>query len=213
MKIIDMWKSTIALKIMAILLGFMISAFGDKLWTWIGIVLLIATCYVAYTQGKGIGHAACSVSKSVARVMEDSQKSAKVDKALLSQVWSVGNGIKGVFAGALIDYVINCVYIVLMLVDIGDSIMPFRLAAFAMTVPYWPLVASFYEGFYTLGAGIVAVMMIGPFILPLFQFAGYMRGPKLWNKTEEAMAKGKRRAKARSRIVKKNRPRGDKPEI
>ena len=56
--------------------------------------------------------------------------------------------------------------------------------------------------------------MISPFILPLFQFWGYMQGPKLWKKTEQAMADGRRRAKARSRIVKKNKlPRTMKPEI
>ena len=59
-----------------------------------------------------------------------------------------------------------------------------------------------------------SVLMISPFILPLFQFWGYMQGPKLWKKTEQAMADGRRRAKARSRIVKKNKlPRTMKPEI
>jgi hypothetical protein len=50
-------------------------------------------------------------------------------------------------------------------------------------------------------------------VLPAATCAGYLQGPKLWKKTEEAMAKGKRRAKARSRIVKKNKPRVQKPQI
>lgn len=213
MKISDMWKSSFALKVMLIIISLMISSFGDVIWRPLGILLLLGCCYIAYVQGKGQGHAACSVSKSVAHVMEDPEKRAKIDKSLLAQAWSIETGLKGMFAGALTGYVINCIYIVVMLAKVEALIMPMRLASFAVTAPYWPLVSTWYDSYQTLGTGIVAVLMVGPFILPLCQFAGYRCGPKLWAKTEEAMAKGKRRARARSRIVRKNRSRVDKPEI
>ena len=73
-----------------------------------------------------------------------------------------------------------------------------------------------HENFVDLTFDVILVLMVGPFILPVFQFLGYLQGPKFWEKTEQAMADGKRRAKARSRIVKKNkdnRPRWERPEI
>ena len=61
---------------------------------------------------------------------------------------------------------------------------------------------------------VAAVLMISPFVLPLCTFAGYMQGPKLWAKSEEAMAQGRRRARAKSRVAQKKRaPRVRKPEI
>ena len=76
------------------------------------------------------------------------------------------------------------------------------------------IIAAWHETYEFLTTDVILVLMISPFILPLVQFAGYMQGPKLWKKTEQAMVDGRRRAKARSRIVKKNKlPRSMRPEI
>ena len=88
-----------------------------------------------------------------------------------------------------------------------------RLASFAVSLPYMPLVTYWHPVYNVLTWDIVLMLMIGPFLLPAIQFAGYMQGPRLWEKTEKAMAQGKRRAKARSRIVKRNKPRMNQPEI
>ena len=61
---------------------------------------------------------------------------------------------------------------------------------------------------------IILVLMVGPFVIPTCQFLGYLQGPKMWEKTEQAMAEGKRRAKARSRIARKKKlPKSMRPEI
>ena len=44
-------------------------------------------------------------------------------------------------------------------------------------------------------------------------FLGYLQGPKLWARTEEAMKQGRRRAKANARMRKKWVPQPKKPEI
>ena len=150
------------------------------------------------------------MSRSVQNVGLD-----KADKKMLSQMWSVSNGVRAIFAGAVFSYSINAIYIIIMLV--GAPVMVqfvARLVSWAVTMPYWPLIAAWHETYEFLTTDIILVLMISPFILPLFQFWGYMQGPKLWKKTEQAMADGRRRAKARSRIVKKNKlPRTMKPEI
>jgi hypothetical protein len=61
----------------------------------------------------------------------------------------------------------------------------------------------------------VILLVVYPFVWPFMMYLGYLQGPKLWVHTEEAMAKGRRRAKARSRIFRKNNrgPREQKPLI
>lgn len=211
MNVTEMWRSTLAIKVLLVVLGFMVFSFGvTGLWVGIGIALLLGGCLMVFRQGQTAGHEACAVSKSVQNVGLD-----KADKKMLSQMWSVSNGVRAIFAGAVFSYSINAIYIIIMLV--GAPVMVqfvARLVSWAVTMPYWPLIAAWHETYEFLTTDIILVLMISPFILPLFQFWGYMQGPKLWKKTEQAMADGRRRAKARSRIVKKNKlPRTMKPEI
>ena len=65
----------------------------------------------------------------------------------------------------------------------------------------------------TIIPAIVAMLMISPFILPGCTCLGYLQGPRLWARTEDAMKQGRRRAKARARVGKKMVPRQQKPEI
>ena len=88
-----------------------------------------------------------------------------------------------------------------------------RVLAWLASLPFWPFIAWKYEVFTTLEWPIVLVLMASPFVIPGFTLLGYLKGPALWKKTEEAMAQGKRRAKAKSRIVKKNKTREQKPQI
>ena len=128
---------------------------------------------------------------------------------------SDGRGVKALFGSALVPYVCSCVYIIMMLLGDGTEIHTViaRVLAWLMALPFWPAIAWKYETFTTLEWPIVLVLMVSPFVIPTFTFLGYIQGPKLWQKTEEAMARGKRRAKAKSRIVKKNKPREQRPQI
>lgn len=211
MSVFEMWRSTLAIKILLVVIGFMVFSFGiTGLWVGVGIALLLAGALMVFRQGQSAGHEACAVSKSVAAIGAD-----KADKKMLSQMWSVSNGVRAIFAGAAVSYTINAIYIILSVVH-APEIATFisRLVSWVITMPYWPIIAAWHETYEFLTTDVILVLMISPFILPLVQFAGYMQGPKLWKKTEQAMVDGRRRAKARSRIVKKNKlPRSMRPEI
>ena len=211
MSVFEMWRSTLAIKILLVVIGFMVFSFGiTGLWVGIGIALLLAGALMVFRQGQSAGHEACAASKSVAAIGAD-----KADKKMLSQMWSVSNGVRSIFAGAVVSYTINAIYIILSVVH-APEIATFvsRLVSWVITMPYWPIIAAWHETYEFLTTDVILVLMISPFILPLVQFAGYMQGPKLWKKTEQAMVDGRRRAKARSRIVKKNKlPRSMRPEI
>lgn len=211
MSVFEMWRSTLAIKILLVVIGFMVFSFGiTGLWVGVGIALLLAGALMVFRQGQSAGHEACAVSKSVAAIGAD-----KADKKMLSQMWSVSNGVRSIFAGAAVSYTINAIYIILSVVH-APEIATFvsRLVSWVITMPYWPIIAAWHETYEFLTTDVILVLMISPFILPLVQFAGYMQGPKLWKKTEQAMVDGRRRAKARSRIVKKNKlPRSMRPEI
>ena len=211
MSVFEMWRSTLAIKILLVVIGFMVFSFGiTGLWVGVGIALLLAGALMVFRQGQSAGHEACAASKSVAAIGAD-----KADKKMLSQMWSVSNGVRSIFAGAAVSYTINAIYIILSVVH-APEIASFisRLVSWVITMPYWPIIAAWHETYEFLTTDVILVLMISPFILPLVQFAGYMQGPKLWKKTEQAMVDGRRRAKARSRIVKKNKlPRSMRPEI
>lgn len=211
-----MWKGNLALKIMMIILSFTVLSFGNtSVFIGLGIVILLGGCFFAFRQGQGIGHEACSVLHSVNRVKNDSEKAGQIDPKMYKQAFSVQNGLRALFASALVPYVINCVYIILRLAQVNEiAVFISRFVSFIVSMPFWPLLAGVHENFTALSADIIIMLMVGPFVVPAFQFWGYMQGPKLWAKTEKAMAEGKRRAKARSRIVKKEKKvRAQRPEI
>ena len=199
------------MKVLLVVIGFMIFSTGiTALWVGLGLALLLGSAYMVFRQGQGAGHEACAVSKSVADIGAE-----KADKKMLSQMWSVSNGVKSIFAGAVFAYTVNAIYIILMLLGAPATAKVIsRLVSWAITIPYWPIIAAWHETYEFLTPDIAAVLMLSPFILPTVHFLGYLQGPKLWKKTEQAMVNGRRRAKARSRIVKKNKlPRSMKPEI
>ena len=210
-----MWKGTLTVKVLLIVLNFMIFSFGITwLWILLGVLSLLGAAFMTFRQGQGMGREACSVAKSIKRMEEMPGKSSQIDPRMYKQAWSVANGLKSIFAGGIVGYVINCVYVVCMLLKVSEMpLLVSRLASFAVSLPYMPILTYWRPVYNVLTWDIVLMLMIGPFVLPAIQFAGYMQGPKLWEKTEKAMAQGKRRAKARSRIVKRKKPRLNQPEI
>lgn len=207
-----MWKSTILIKIVLIFIGFILFSVGNEVvWTVLGCAVLLGSCWFMFRQGQGAGHESCAVTKSIERVEAEGKRA---DEGLYRQMWSRSNGVKSIFAGAVFAYAVNAVYIILTLVDAGEmAVMISRVVSWVVTMPYWPVIAMFHETYVALTPDIVIVLMASPFLLPLCHYFGYLCGPKLWQNTEKAMADGKRRAKARSRIVKKKGPKIQKPEI
>ena len=139
---------------------------------------------------------------------------------LFAASWFWGIAAFTVLAGgaalmfALPAYVIGCLYIAATLLKIDVLVMPLRFISWLVAAPYWPCVLAWTHTFDRLTGTVAAVLMISPFVLPGVTFAGYMQGPKLWAKSEKAMAEGRRRAKAKSRVARKKRtPRAQKPEI
>ena len=202
--------------VVLIFINFLFMSSGGIAWTILGLLALAGTLFFTYRHGRGMGHEACSILKTVntSHIGEGSALSSN-DKKYISQTWSIARGVKGLFASALIPYFFSCTYIIMMLVGDPEAVYTIvaRIAAWLMSLPFWPAIAWKYETFTTLEWPIVLVLMVSPFVIPTVTFLGYIQGPKLWQKTEEAMAKGKRRAKAKSRIVKKNKNREQKPQI
>lgn len=217
MRIGDMWKANAITTFLLVLLNlalFGISAEGYLAWTVLGCLALALSMFFAYRQGMDYGHHACGILQTVEKAMApESPTHGQLDDKVIKEAWSVNTGVKGMLLSALIPYVVGCLYIAASLLKIEPLILPTRLASWVLVCPFWPPVLPFYSTFDRLTGTAAAVLMISPFIIPACSFAGYMQGPKLWAKSEKAMAEGKRRAKAKSRVVRKRAPKVQKPEI
>lgn len=201
--------------ILMIFLGFVSMSFDSTIaWVVLGLLSLVGCLYMCIRQGMAIGREACAILKTVERAQSpENIMHNKLEKKYVSQSWSANRGLRAVFASALIPYLASSVYIILMLLELEPAATISRVVAWVFALPYWPIIAYWYPQFVELAPPIVMVLMLSPFIAPLCTYLGYMQGPKLWAKTEAAMVQGKRRAKAKSRIAQKNKPRVNKPEI
>ena len=212
MSIMDMWKTCVFTTVLLIFLNLGLFTLNNNLaWTILGLILLLGSLYLVYRQGMGFGHEACRL---LATLKEVDGARSPVDEKVAKRAWSVNRGVKAVLATALVPYLIGCAYIVLSLLKVDSLAVPMRLVSWVVASPYWPCILPWTHTFDRLTGAVAAVLMISPFVMPLVTFAGYMQGPKLWAKSEKAMAEGKRRAKAKSRVVRKKRvPRSQRPEI
>jgi len=215
MSIKDMWKSNAITLILLIVLNLALFSLGNTPWLVLGLICLAAGMFLSYRQGMGGGHEACGILQMVEKARDpESPSYGQVDEKVEKRAWSASNGVKGVLASALIPYVVGCAYIVLSLLKVSPADAVMRLVAWVIALPFWPAMLPFSQTFDRLTGPVAAVLMISPFVLPLCTFAGYMQGPKLWAKSEKAMAEGRRRAKAKSRVGrKKTPPRSQRPEI
>ena len=218
MRVAEMWKSTLIIKILLVVVCFMLMNFGvAPLFSIGGIALLLGACFWAFRDGMNYGHQACSISDEVSRIEADEAKRAAVDPKLFKQTFSKSRALCGVLAGGLIGYAINCAYIILSLTGVQETPLYIaRIASFVVSLPFWSLLSLWRETFIAITPDVAVALMAGPFLIPLAMALGYLRGPTLWAHTEEAMAAGRRRAKARSRIGANNRkrtPRRKQPEI
>jgi hypothetical protein len=215
MSIKDMWKSNAITLVLLIVLNLAMFALGVTPWIVLGLICLAGAMFLSFRQGMAFGHEACGILQTVERAQDPQSPSyGQVDEKVQRRAWSVSTGVKGVLASALIPYVVGCLYIVLSLLNAHPADIVMRLVSWILALPYWPVMLPFSQTFDRLTGPVAAVLMISPFVLPLCTFAGYMQGPKLWAKSEKAMAEGKRRAKAKSRVGrKKTTPKAQRPEI
>ncbi len=215
MSIGDMFKINAVTLAMLILINLGLFTLGNTPWMVLGLLCLAGALFLAYRQGMAFGHEAASLRKTVDRAMDpQSPTHGQLDEKLIKRAWSVSLGLRGVMACALVPYLVGAAYIISSLLKAENVEMPLRLASWLLASPYWPVVLPWYSTFDRLTGVVAAVLMISPFVLPLSLFAGYMQGPKLWEKSEKAMAEGKRRAKAKSRVARKKPvPRSQRPEI
>ena len=215
MTIGEMWRANAVSLLLLIVINLALFALGMTPWMVLGLICLAGGLFLSFRRGMGFGHEACAILSTVWRA-EDPQSPThgQLDPKIIRRAWSRSTGIRGMLASALIPYVAGCAYIAAMLLGIQPLILPMRLLSWVLALPFWPTVILWNETFDRLTPTIIAVLMISPFVLPLCAFAGYLQGPKLWAKSEKAMAEGKRRAKAKSRVVRKKRiPRSQRPEI
>ena len=215
MNVTDMWKSNAVTLVLLIVLNLALFSLGTTPWLVLGLICLAGGMFLSYRQGMGFGHEACGILQMVEKARDPASPSyGQVDEKVQKRAWSVSTGIRGVLASALIPYVVGCLYIVLSLLKVHPADAVMRLVSWVVALPFWPAMLPFSQTFDRLTGPVAAVLMISPFVLPLCTYAGYMQGPKLWAKSEKAMAEGRRRAKAKSRVArKKNVPRSQRPEI
>lgn len=215
MKVSDMWKSLLGTQLVLIFLDLALFTLGMTPWMVLGILLLAGGMFLSWRVGMNLGHQACSIREMVRRAEDpDNPAHGQVDPKVAQKAWSVQTGVRAMLASAIVPYAAGCLYIASTLLNLQPLIMPMRVISWVMALPYWPVVLPWTQTFDRLTPTVAAVLMISPFVLPLCCFAGYMQGPKLWAKSEKAMAEGRRRAKAKSRVNRKKRvPRAQKPEI
>lgn len=215
MSVSEMWRANAVTTVLLIVLNLALFTLGNTPWIVLGLMCLAGSLFFSFRQGMSFGHRACGILQTVEHSQDPASPSyGQVDRRVAAQAWSVSRGVKGVLASALAPYLIGCAYIVLSLAGVQSLALPARLLSWVVASPYWPVVLPWYQTFDRLTGVVAAVLMISPFALPLCTFAGYMQGPRLWAKSEKAMAEGKRRAKAKSRVIRgKKLARSQKPEI
>ena len=211
----DMWKATATTTFLLVLLNLALFSLNNTAWIVLGLIALALAMFFSYRQGMDLGHNACGLLQTVEKAADPkSPAHGQLDQKVINRAWGVNKGLKGLFACALVPYIIGCLYILCSLLNIEPLVLPTRIVSWVLATPYWPVVLPWYNTFDRLTGVVAAVLMISPFVFPLCIFGGYMQGPKLWAKSEKAMAEGKRRAKAKSRVVrKKPKPRVQRPEI
>lgn len=215
MSVGDMLKSVAGTLLLLIVLNLALFTLGVTPWLALGLLCLAAGMFLSWRQGLNYGHQACAILQTVERARDpESPSYGQVDGRVQRRAWSVSTGIRAVLAAALGPYALGCAYIILSLLDVRPACYVMRVVTWVFAAPFWPLMLPFSQTFDRLTGWVAAILLISPFILPLCVFAGYLQGPKLWAKSEKAMAEGKRRAKAKSRVAgKKAHPRTPKPEI
>lgn len=214
-----LWQVSATGLALLIVANLMLSGAGETAWLVLGLLLLAAVLFYCFRQGENVGFGASGISNTIEEARRaGEQVYRQLDKKYLSQAFDPRTGFKGVLAGALVPYASGAVYIILSLLsrsnpDLSTAATAARVPAWLLSLPYWPIWMQWHETFLILTPDIAAMLLITPFILPLFTFAGYLQGPRLWRHAEEAMRQGRRRAKARARVGKELAPKLEKPEI
>lgn len=214
MSVWEMWRSHAAAMFILIILDLALISIGGAAWIVLGTLALLAGMYLAFRRGMAFGHEACSLLETVAHAQDPASPAyGQLDAKVIRRAWSRWRGFRGMLLSALIPYVASCAYMLCALLGLDKLILPTRAASLLLAMPFWPTLAHWYPSFERLTPAIAAMLMVSPFVLPLCCYAGYLQGPRLWAKSENAMKQGRRRARAKSRVYRKRPPKAQKPEI
>ena len=200
--------------VMLILLNLALMSLSEPAWIALGLLGLLGAGWLDYRQGKAAGHDACGVRDTVRTISaEGGFGDSRQDHKYIAQAWSASNGAKALLLSALPPFAAGCLHIACVALNVRPMVLPSRVAAWLLSLPWWCTILHWQSTFDHLTPLSVAMLLVTPFLLPLCQYAGYMQGPALWARTETAMAEGRRRAKARSRVRRKPGPRAKGPEV
>ena len=214
MSIGGIWRTNAVTLFVLILLNLAVMSLGEAAWIALGLLCLALAAWLSFRQGMAVGHDACGVLDTVRTLTAEGGFGAeKADRKYAAQAWSAATGLKGTLVAALIPYAASCLYVICALLNVEPLLLPTRILAWVLSLPWWCTVVHWQPTFVQLTPLAAAVLMITPFLLPLCFYAGYLQGPKLWARTEQAMKEGRRRARARSRVGKKRMPKQRKPEV
>lgn len=214
MNVWQMWKSNAVTLLFLIVLNLALFSLGDLPWIALGCLLLLLAGFLNYRQGAAMGHEACSIRQTVEKCSDpDSPAYGQLDQKVIARAWKRETGIRGTFLSVAIPLGFGVLYILCTLLKIEPLVLPTRVVSWLLNLPFWPIIIHWQPAFDALTVPIGVVLLLAPFALPLCTFVGFMQGPRLWQRSEMAMAQGRRRAKARSRVGKKTVPKPRKPEI
>lgn len=214
MSIGEIWRTNAVMLFVLILLNLAVMSLSEAAWIALGLLGLAFAAWLSFRQGMAAGHDACGVLDTVRTLAaEGGFGGEKADRKYAARAWNPATGLRGMLVSSLIPYGASCLYILCELLKAEPLVLPTRILAWVLSLPWWCTVVHWQPTFVRLTPVATAVLMITPFLLPLCTYAGYMQGPKLWARTEQAMKEGRRRAKARSRVGKKRVPRQQKPEV
>ena len=214
MSVWEMWRGHAITLFILIVVDLALMSLGGAAWIVLGLLVLLAAMYLSFRRGMAFGHEACGILATVNRAEDpESPAHGQLDAKVVRRAYSRWRGLKGTLLSALVPYVASCAYMISALLGWKGLLVPARATSLILALPYWPALSHWYASFEKLTPAIAAMLMISPFVLPLCCYAGYLQGPKLWARSEAAMAEGRRRARAKSRVVRNRPPKPQKPEI
>ena len=175
------------------------------LWPIIGTASLLAVSFILLRIGLAQGTKAYSLYSA-------GQQAGKT--AFGS--YDVSRVIRGCRAYVIIGYALSALYIAGWLISAGSAgaaeaglttlTQITRLLCWLFALPFLPPAMFFTESLSSLSFAVIFVLALYPLWFPCMYLIGYTGGKKQYASMEKAMIKGRRRARARSRVMKNNKP-------
>jgi len=201
----DAIQSIVFTHLTALLMAAMTMSFGLAFWPFVGTAAMIVSILILYRTGIASGLKGASLRATV-------EKSGKDADGAFDMV-QMKKGLPGY---VIVCYALSVLYLAVYAMTassqggeaaaLSTPVQITRLFCWIGALPFLPP-ATFLVGDLTgMSLPIIAVLAVYPLIFPAVYYFAYSRGPALWEARQDAMKKGRRRAKARSRVMKNNKP-------